>query len=427
MRQDREKNRDTQEYQFIQETIKKRPAEHRSMARRLLAIAGGGVLFGSCAAATFAGVFPVLADKEESTQQKIELTESDVMEKTEAVSQEQTAERQETSSVVQEDGKSPLALYQETYKEVLKLSGESQKSLVSVRGISKDEDLLDNSYLQQGDSEGLIFLETDTQFYILTYEEELENLQELQITFADGSTVAGEICKGDADTGLAVATVKKSLLSNSTREDIVVSDLTGAQTPAQSDMVIAIGSPAGDSDAVVYGMITSVSEKLTAADTEYEVLSTDMQGNEDGSGVLLDVSGNVTGMILKESASDGDNIHAISISQILPLVERLSNREKAGYTGIYGKEIDQAQCRQLGIGQGIYIERTEDDSPAMKAGLQCGDIISKIDGNLTESMQSYYTYLQTKKAGEKITLTVMRKNSRGDYVEKDYKVLVEKR
>ena len=135
----------------------------------------------------------------------------------------------------------------------------------------------------------------------------------------------------------------------------------------------------------------------------------------------------VTGMILKESESDGDNIHAIAVSQILPLVERLANGEKARYTGIYGTEIDQAQCRHLGIGQGLYIERTEKDSPAMKAGLQSGDIISKIDGNLTESMQSYYTYLQTKKAGEKITVTVLRKNSKGDYVEKDYQVLVEER
>ena len=115
------------------------------------------------------------------------------MEKAEAVSEEQTVESGETEQISEETAKSPLAFYEETYKEVLKASQESQKSLVSVRGISKDEDLLDNSYLQQGDSEGLIFLETDTQFYILTYEEELENLQELQVTFADGSTVTGEI------------------------------------------------------------------------------------------------------------------------------------------------------------------------------------------------------------------------------------------
>ena len=44
-----------------------------------------------------------------------------------------------------------------------------------------------------------------------------------------------------------------------------------------------------------------------------------------------------------------------------------------------------------------------------------------------ESMQSYYTYLQTKKAGEKITVTALRKNSGGDYVEKDYTVTIEER
>ncbi len=71
----------------------------------------------------------------------------------------------------------------------------------------------------------LSFLKQKTQFYILTYEGELENLQELQVTFADGLTVQGEICRGDADSGFAVATVRKNLLNDSTREGIVVSDL----------------------------------------------------------------------------------------------------------------------------------------------------------------------------------------------------------
>lgn len=412
---------DTQEYQFIKETVKKQPKENGSLLRRLLMIAGCGVLFGGCAAVTFASVFPVMADREENTQQKIELTGSDVAE---TISEEQATERESVASVSEKEEKSLLAMRQEMYREVLKVS---QKSLVNVRGISKDEDLLNNSYLQQEDTEGLVFLETETQFYILTYEEELENLQELQVTFADGSTVQGEICRGDADSGFAVATVRKNLLNDSTREGIVVSDLTDTKKLGQSDIVIAIGSPAGDSDAVVYGMITSVSEKLSVADTEYNVLATDVQGNEDGSGVLLDSDGNVAGMILKKNENDGDNIHAVSISQILPLVEHLANKETIRYTGIYGTEITQAQCRKLGIDQGLYVERTQEESPAMKAGIQCGDIISKIDGTPTESMQSYYTYLQTKKQGENLTITVLRKNSDGEYAEKDYKVTVGER
>ena len=53
--------------------------------------------------------------------------------------------------------------------------------------------------------------------------------------------------------------------------------------------------------------------------------------------------------------------------------------------------------------------------------------MSKIDGTPTESMQSYYTYLQTKKQGENLTITVLRKNSDGEYAEKDYKVTVGER
>ena len=87
--------------------------------------------------------------------------------------------------------------------------------------------------------------------------------------------------------------------------------------------------------------------------------------------MLLDSDGNVAGMILKNE-NDGDNIHAVSISQILPLIEHLANKETIRYTGIYGTEITQAQCRKLGIDQDLR-ERTQEESPAMKAGIQCGD------------------------------------------------------
>ena len=324
---------DTQEYQFIKETVKKQPKENGSLLRRLLMIAGCGVLFGSCAAVTFASVFPVMADREENTQQKIELTGSDVAE---TISEEQATERESVASVSEQEEKSLLAMRQEMYREVLKVSQKSRKSLVNVRGISKDEDLLNNSYLQQEDTEGLVFLETETQFYILTYEEEMENLQELQVTFADGSTVQGEICRGDADSGFAVATVRKNLLNDSTREGIVVSDLTDTKKLGQSDIVIAIGSPAGDSDAVVYGMITSVSEKLSVADTEYNVLATDVQGNEDGSGVLLDSDGNVAGIILANNITKHKCPLSNRLLQIKSILSLYSSKEGRNVSKIFG-------------------------------------------------------------------------------------------
>ena len=111
---------DTQEYQFIKETVKKQPKENGSLLCRLLMIAGCGVLFGGCAALTFASVFPVMADREENTQQRIELTDSDAIETAEKISEEKTTEKEDTAFNSEKEKKSPLAMRQETYKEVMK-------------------------------------------------------------------------------------------------------------------------------------------------------------------------------------------------------------------------------------------------------------------------------------------------------------------
>ena len=69
---------DTQEYQFIKETVKKQPKENGSLLRRLLMIAGCGVLFGGCAAVTFASVFPVMADRAENRTDRIGCSGDDI-------------------------------------------------------------------------------------------------------------------------------------------------------------------------------------------------------------------------------------------------------------------------------------------------------------------------------------------------------------
>ena len=398
---------DTQEYQFIKETVKKQPKENGSLLRRLLMIAGCGVLFGGCAAVTFASVFPVMADREENTQQKIELTGSDVAE---TISEEQATERESVASVSEQEEKSLLAMRQEMYREVLKVSQKSRKSLVNVRGISKDEDLLNNSYLQQEDTEGLVFLETETQFYILTYEEELENLQELQVTFADGSTVQGEICRGDADSGFAVATVRKNLLNDSTREGIVVSDLTDTKKLGQSDIVIAIGSPAGDSDAVVYGMITSADGTLNLADGNYQLLTTDMYGSTYGSGIITNLSGQVLGIICQEnSAEDTPNlITAYGISGLKNLIEKLSNGQPSATLGIFGTDVPQEIQETQGVPAGAYVTGIVMDSPAMVAGIQSGDVIVQMGTEPIDSFSDYTTTLMGLLPDTEVTLTVMR-------------------
>ncbi|MDC7288237.1 S1C family serine protease [Blautia schinkii] len=459
MGDDKDRIPDSENYHFIKETIKKKPIDKKALAVKIAAIIGGGVLFGVCAAAVFVRTVPELGrqfgtdPKQEDVKlltppaemvQTVYPTQAITPAGTDEGTSSQTGTTQNKtgqvttsrdeavqSSAPQEyaaDTKlTSLEEYEETYSEVLEVSKEPRRALVVVSGITDDADLLDNSFLSCGRAEGIIFLDSGSHLYILTYGDGLAEANGVQVTFSDGSTAAGSLCKADGYTGLAVVRVPVTRISASTKKAISVAELGNSYSLLQAKPVIAIGSPAGDHDAVVYGMVTSVSGRLSAADAEYNLLATDMQGSPEGSGVLLDTSGKVIGFIVKQEEGETNIIRALAISQIRPLIELLSNSEPIRYLGIHGASISDTQAEAMDIPKGIYIDSVENDSPAMVAGLQNGDIIRVLNGKKTRNMQSYTTYLQKLNTGDKVKLTLARKSAGGQYVDMDFEVTIEER
>ncbi|MDO4274604.1 MAG: S1C family serine protease [Eubacteriales bacterium] len=425
-----DKRPDEQDYHFIKETIKRKPVDKRALAGRIAAIIGGGVLFGICAAAAIASTAPALLQRfgtEAGQQGDVKLT-TPPPEMNQAAAPTGQAEPAATPAL-QDTAASltPLDDYEEIYSEVLKVSEEPRKALVTVSGITGDANLLDNSFLRCGSSEGIIFLENNSNLYILTYEDGLREANRLQVTFSDGTTADAQLCKADDDTGIAVVRVPVSSLDSNTRDSISVAMLGNSYSLLQAKPVIAIGSPAGDRDAVVYGMVTSVSGRLTVSDAEYNLMATDMQGSPDGSGILLDTAGKVIGFIVKQEAETTNIIRALSISQLRPLIEMLSNSEPVKYLGIHGISITDTQAVTRGIPKGIFVDSVDSDSPAMVAGIQNGDIIRALNGNTLKNMQSYTTRLQKLETGERVTITIARKSADDLYVEMDFQVTIEER
>lgn len=443
MGDDKDRKPDAQDYHFIKETIKKKPVDKKAVAVKIAAIIGGGVLFGVCAAAAFARTAPEfvqrfgIAPKEQEdvklTTPSAEITQmayplQEVTPTGTSVEPTAPAEEPVLSQSSDSDSKvTPLKEYEDTYSEVLDVSKEPRKALVVVSGITDNADLLDNSFLSCGRAEGIIFLDSGSHLYILTYGDGLAEANGIQVTFSDGSTASGNLCKADSYTGLAVVRVPLTRISTSTKNAISVAALGNSYSLLQAKPVIAIGSPAGDHDAVVYGMVTSVSGRLSAADAEYNLLATDMQGSPDGSGVLLDTSGKVIGFIVKQEEGETNIIRALAISQIRPLIELLSNSEPIRYLGIRGISISDTQAEVMDIPKGIYVDGVENDSPAMVAGLQSGDIIRILDGKNIKNMQSYTTCLQKLRTGDKVQLTLARKSAEGEYVDMDFEVTIEER
>ena len=156
----------------------------------------------------------------------------------------------------------------------------------------------------------------------------------------------------------------------------------------------------------------------STVDSEYHLLTTDIMGNSEGSGVLVNLDGKIVGVIAQSFSGEADTgvVTALSISDLRKLIEQLSNNEDLIYLGVRGQDISSSLAQKTGIPTGIYVNSVEEDSPAMNAGIQNGDVIVKVGNESVETLSRLRTRLDQSKKDQKIKVTAMRKGAEG-YVE----------
>ena len=418
------KSSETEEkkFHFIKETIKDKPIDKKKVLTHMGVIAAAGIIFGIAAAMAFAAIAPGLLQRSvEGQPSKVDIPQDDP---------EVTPTATPTPEV-QMTEESAMEQYERLYQEALQISEEPRKAIVSVVGQEDAEDLLDNTLLTSGQAMGIIFVENSGSYYILTQYSAVKNVESVQVTFSNGTIVKGSVRKSDSRTNLAVVTVRKKNVDEKTKEAICVAELGNSYSLMQGKPVIAIGSPSGYNDSVYFGTITSVSNKVAVTDTEYKLLITDIPGSEKGSGFLLDTDGEVIGLIAQNYGNDSDEsktmVRALAVSQLKPLIETLSNAETIQYLGVRGQDISESVSESMQVPEGVYVESVEEDSPAMKAGLQSGDVIQELDGEEAKTMQQYSTLLQNCKEGQKIRLTLMRSKGAEGYAQMTVEAEVQSR
>lgn len=399
---------------FIKETIKEPPSDRKAVAKKLLLASVCGVLFGACAVATMALFYPGILQKiEGSTGSTATVTLSP--EKNNDEQEKETTENTDRTET-QKDDKTGIQQSDALMTDVLSIAEEPRKALVRVAALRKDADLLDDSFLDYGDEEGLVFLKNADAFYILTVSDNTEDAGTFQVTFSNGTSAEGKLCKKDSRTGFMVLSVPVEKMSQQDIEEIPAATLDVSAQVKQMQQVIAIGSPAGNYDSLVTGTVTSTSGRLKAADEEYTLFSTDMVGSKEGDGALLNLEGKVVGIIYQSEEEDTDVIRAVPVSQISSLLEVLANRQEICYIGIQGATISKIQSSNLEIPLGIYVNSVEANSPAMSSGIQNGDIIHTLGDTEITTMEEYSEKLQSMSAGTRTTVSLYRRTPSGEYV-----------
>ena len=153
------------------------------------------------------------------------------------------------------------------------------------------------------------------------------------------------------------------------------------------------------------------------------MFTTDMRGYDASNGVIFNMSGEVLGIIWQKNTSlDKNTLNATGISDLKRTIERMSNGKKRAYLGIRGTDVT-LEAINLGVPVGAYVLEIDMESAAMKAGIQSGDVITKIDGFEITSYTVFTEAIGLHDPGDEVTVTVKRQSGE-EYKEMDITVVL---
>ncbi|MEE3419720.1 MAG: trypsin-like peptidase domain-containing protein [Lachnospiraceae bacterium] len=281
---------------------------------------------------------------------------------------------------------------------------------------------------------GIIVGETDDNLLIATNNHVVSGSSDIAVTFVDNSAIAGTVQGTDADNDLAIVSVKKTDIPESTQNEISIVTIGDSDSTEVGEGVVAIGNALGYGQSVSSGIISALNRKVTDSDgTERTVIQTDASINPGNSGgALLNMKGELIGINeakLVDESVEGVG-YAIPMSVAEPILTKLGNkatREKvdssrASYLGVSVMTVP-TQYTQSGYPAGVYVASVTQNGPADQAGIQEGDIITSFDGTSVTSQEDLLNLLEYYAAGEKAEVSLSRVNSdRSGYEKK--KVIV---
>jgi serine protease Do len=339
------------------------------------------------------------------------------------------------TTVAADDSDSSSSSTSASAQDVSSIVSNVMPSVVSITGTFQTSSYFGlGTQESQGAGSGFIIADDDDNLMIATNNHVVEDAKSLTVGFCDDSTAEATIVGTDSDADLAVISVKKTDVSEDTLSQIKVATLGSSDDLKVGEAVIAIGNALGYGQSVTTGVVSAKDREVSFTDGTMVLLQTDAAINPGNSGgVLVNLKGQVIGINnakLEDTSVEGMG-YAIPISTASTLLNDLMNagsisEKDAAFLGIVGKTIDSTYSEALGMPSGIYVSQVVTDSPAEKAGISAGDVITEFEGNKISTMTGLKEKLALKKADTKVKITLQRANQNGEYEEQTIEVTLGK-
>lgn len=417
--------------EFMREKIKQKPVNKKKLLRRTVITAVMAVVFGLVACFTFLVLEPVISNRlypeeepkevafpeetpiEEMKPEDMLVTEEDAEPPLPEPVDLEMVDEQIQEVLSQVDREFTLEDYQSLYEELRKLTEEAGRAVVTVAGVTSDVDWFNNIYENVASASGVIVANNEKALLILVSAGSLNGADSIEVTFCDETQVEAELVQKDENTGLAILSVPLSSVGGETMDKIKIAELGSSNTANLLGMpVMALGSPLGTSGSISYGMVTSTGTVIDLPDSAYKRITTDIYGSRNGTGILINLKGMVIGMI--DNVNTGNDMSnlltAYGITELKGTIEQMSNDKDRAYLGVHGADVpkEATMDTQIGTPAGAYIREIEIDSPAMAAGIQSGDVVTRVGTTVITTYNELLGILQSSKPEDVLTVTLTR-------------------
>lgn len=384
------------------------------MGKKAAKLVASAAVFGLVAGACFVGVSVAKDKLYPSTADRIETTSGTTSAKSETSSSGSSSSSSNVASVVNE-----------VMPSVVSITSTIQSSNYYGFGTQESE----------GAGSGFIVAKTKDNLMIATNNHVVSDATSLTVGFADDTTAKATVVGTDSSADLAVISVKIKDIKDSTASKIKVATLGSSDDLKVGEEVVAIGNALGYGQSVTTGVVSAKNREVSLTDGTMNLLQTDAAINPGNSGgVLINMDGQVVGINnakLEDTSVEGMG-YAIPITTAKTILTDLMNASSvstkdAAFLGVVGRDINESYSSALGIPSGIYVSQVVSGSPAEKAGISAGDVITKFEGNNVSTMSGLKEKLALKKANTKVKITFKRANQSGTYEEKTVTVTLGKK
>ena len=266
---------------------------------------------------------------------------------------------------------------------------------------------------QHPDGAGTGFV-VDAEGHILSNNHVTTSAERLEVLFADGTRVPGQVVGSDPSHDLAVVRVDVA------REKLRPVPLGDSSRLRAGQLALAIGSPFGFERSLTVGVISSVGRYFPSGSGRpiANMIQTDAAINPGNSGgPLLNSRGEVIGINTAIENPTGANVF-IGIGFAVPIntaKDRLADMIAGKalvppWLGISGQGLTAETAKQHNIAasEGVLMGEAVAGGPAAKAGLKAKDVITAVDDTKVKSVEEIVAYLDSKRPGDVVGVTAIR-------------------